>query len=136
MEENEKGLAEIHDEVFDKFYGYDDKLAQGTWVTLPNGFEVKLAFAHTEKVEAIVQEKRNKLSDKLGRELSSDEHEKIGEEMFCEYLVLGWKAPLECTPANILAMMKKYPKFVTDCMAMCHNNQTFKSKRLDEQTKK
>lgn len=122
---------------FSDAYGYDPKKADGTWFDV-NGIRTKLAYANSEKVEAEVQSVRQRLSDKLGRELRTEEHEEIGTDVFVNHVLLDWEVSdgLECTEENKRDIIQKFPKYLNDCMAICQNNKKFQEERISKQTKK
>lgn len=122
--------------VFDDAYGYDEELAKGKWFTI-RGIKVKLAYAHTTYIEGLVEDRRIQMGDAKGDELTTEDHEKIGNQVFSEYLVLDWKVKgMPCNPENVLAVCKKYPAFSSDCMAICHNNKQFQEERIEATVEK
>lgn len=121
---------------FDDAYGYDPELAKGKWFTTRGGIKVKLAFAGDANIEAIVQKKRNDLSDELGRELTSEEHEQIGIDVFVENILLDWKSKLPFNKENIIKVIEKYSRFTNDCMVIFQDNKCFQEKRIEEQVGK
>jgi len=122
-------------DIFEKAYGYDKETAKGNWFTV-NGIAVKLAYSNQPKIEAKVHDLRTQKTEEVGRELTNDEHQEIGEAVFISDVLIDWKADLKCDEQNKIMVMKKYPSFVSDCMAIANNNKKFQEKRIEETTGK
>lgn len=122
-------------DIFEKAYGYNEDLAKGKWFPV-NEIQVKLAYLNDPKIEAKVHDLRAQKAEKTGRQLTNDEHEEIGTAVFVSDVLLDWKTDIPCNQENKIEVMKKYPRFVTDCMTVAGNNKCFQEKQIEEATGK
>lgn len=119
-------------------FGFDKDQADGKWFDI-DGMKVKMAYINSPRIEAIVKEKKDELSEKLGRELRKEEHEQVGNDVFVNHIILDWDkdttdcgVKIECTPENVRMIIDKYPKFVMSCLLKAGNNKNFQIKRIEE----
>lgn len=122
--------------IFDEEFGVDEKAVKGNWFFI-RGIKVKLAYMQSTSIAGKVDSLRTMKKEKVGRELTEDEHSEIGSKVFCNQILLDWDVDdYPCTPENIRETIEKYPAFLQGCMNIANNNKSFQEKVVKDAVKK
>ena len=122
-------------------YAFDKSaFEEGTWVPLGDGMAVKVRSpqsAHSKAIRRKLEAPHAALT-RNGRELPDDIAETILLQQMAQSLIIDWKGienddgtPLEATPENIEATLRKYPFFRDDVGMVLANRDTFKTRTTE-----